>query len=398
MQNLQEIENRDRLLALYEAAPYPDCLEGRSQQNNLLLTHWINAVYGFATPILSNDSRILVAGCGSGAEVLVLAKLYPQAIIVGIDFSERSIAKAKTMAQDSGFDNLTFEVADLMATDWISRYPPFDFVLCYGVADYVLDPSLLLQNLNLCLADKGLIYLVCNSPYHPAGRIREAFAALGIPPEAFEDTPNQRALLQLLSQLMGADAKILGLGNAPKAYLNVDIFPPIAHHLSIDTWLQHAQKAGLCFAGSMEAPLGLLNVTDAQLPLLFALDKAALSVWMLKIYQRPGMQLLFCRQKQNEPSFANIETLWQWKPRLDACLGVLPDLEGDPLKARNITLRFEGMMDFVIYSNAYDLAVLRRCNGSLTLAEIKADIGIQGDLQSMLACLFRAYHYGLLSN
>lgn len=391
------LENRDRLRALYDAAPYPHCLDGRSQQNNLLLPHWINAVHGFDRPVLSPNSRILVAGCGTGAEVLVLANLYPQASIVGIDFSERSIALARELADRSGFEHLRFEVVDLMDSDGMSRYASFDFILCFGVADYVVDPALLLQNLAACLSDKGLMYLVCNSPHHPAHRIRQAFAQLGQSPETFDDTPDQRNLLQLTTQLMGSDAKIFGLGNAAKAYLKVDIFPPIAHHLSIDTWLNHAQQAGLCFAGAMEAPLALAQVSDAQLPLLYGLDKAALSVWMLKLCQRAAMQLLFSRQAAPAPSFTDLDRLGQWKPRLDACLGVLPDLEGDPFRARNITLRFEAGTEFVIYSNAYDLAVLRRCNGQRTLADIRTEIGVVGDEASLLACLYRAYQYGLLA-
>jgi SAM-dependent methyltransferase len=397
MQHLSEIQARDRLLELYDAAPYPDSQSGKTQQNNPLLTHWINAVHGFQKPILAADSRILVAGCGSGAEAFVLAKLYPKANIVGIDFSARSIEKAKKTAAEQGFDNLIFEVADLM-DDWASRYDLFDFILCYGVADYVLDPALLLQNFAKSLSPKGIIYIACNSPHHPAHRIRQAFAALNIPPNTFTDSPQQRDLLQLVAQLMGNDAKIFGLGEAQKSYLDVDIFPPIAHHLSIDDWLKNAQKAGLHFSASMDAIWGLSDIADAQLPMLYNLNKADLSLWLLKLYQRPAMQLLFSREPKAAPNFTDLAALWQWKPRIDACLSALPDLQDDPNKPLNITLRFEGIADFVIYSNAYDLAVLRRCDGLHTLAEILADIPAQGDLDSLLACLFRAYHYGLLSD
>jgi SAM-dependent methyltransferase len=398
MEETTEEQRRNKLLALYDAAPYPDCLGGNTQQNNPLLTHWINAANGFAAPVLANDSHILVAGCGTGAEAFVLAKLYPQARIVGLDFSAPSIEKAKTSAQENGFVNITFAVADLMAADWWAAYPEFDFVLCYGVADYVLDPALLLQHFAQCLSEKGLIYIACNSEYHPAMRIRAAFAQLDIEPDNFVDSDEQRALLQLVAQVMGADAKIADLGKAAKAYLDIDIFPPIAHHNSIEKWVDDAQKAGLRFAGSANAASGLLSVSDSQIPMLYSLDKADLSRWFLKLTQPPAMQLLFCRQAKNEPNFANLDALWQWRPRLDACLHGLPDLADNANAPLSITLRFENTADFVIYSNAYDLAVLRRCDGSRTLAEIREEIAVEGNSNSLLACLFRAFHYGLLSS
>lgn len=389
-------QSRDRMLALYDAAPYPEVLQSSLPQTTALLSHWINAVSAYGTPALSNSSKILVAGCGSGAEVFMLANLFPEAKVVGIDFSERSIAKAKELALTSTLSNISFEVADLMSADCKS-YDSMDFILCHGVADYVSDPGILMQTLAGCLSEEGVIYMTANSPYHPAGRIRDAFSALGIPPEAFTDSPDQRLLLQLITQLMGTDAKLLGLGTAPKAYLDVDIFPPIAHHDSMETWCRHAEEAGLYFSGSMDAPIGLLQLSDEQLPMLYKLGKAELSQWLANIYQRPGMQLLFSRKNLNEPNF-ELPALWDWHPRLDACLGLLPELDEDPNQLRSLTLRFQGLPDFVINSTAYDLEILRRCEGKLSLGQIRKSLAVDGNTDSLVACLYRAYHYGLLSD
>lgn len=386
---------RDRMLDLYNAAPYPEVMQNNLQQNSPLLTHWINAL-NKQKNILGAERNLLVAGCGSGAEAFMLARLFPEAKVLGIDFSERSIALAKELATGAMLPNLSFEVADLMSPDCCKNYEAFDFILCHGVADYVLNPELLMQTLANILQEDGVIFMTVNSPHHPAGRIREAFAALGIAPEAFTDSSEQRALLQLITQLLGTDAKLLGLGTAAKAYLNVDIFPPIAHHDSIDSWSARAQAAGLYFSGSMDAPLGLLQVADAQLPLLYKLGKADLSIWMAKLYERPGIQLLFSRKKLNEPNFCSPE-LWNWSPRLDSCLIGLPEMGDDPHHPRNLTLRFEGLPDFFINTTAYDLEVLRRCDARSSLSEIMAAIGVAGNLDSLMACLFRAYHYGLLS-
>ncbi len=397
---MKNMEAAERLRALYDAAPYPDSLQGWAAQNNPLLTHWINAVQGFDAPVLANGKRFLVAGCGTGAEVLALARMYPSAYVVGIDFSSSSIERAKAVAESQGIENVLFQADDLMREGCASEFAPFDFVLCHGVADYVADPAQLLRSLAKVLAEKGLIFLSANSPYHPAMRIRRAFEQLGQRVEDFEDSDTQRSLLQLCARLMGADAKILGLGAAPKAYLDIDIFAPIAHHDAAAAWVERAAAAGLHFSGSMDAPFSISTALDAELPLLYALDKAELSLWFAHLQQRPAMQLLFCKEKPTAPNFADLQTLLTWRPRLAACLGTLPDLQGAADEARNLLLRFESLpeINFVIYSSAYDLAVLRRCDGSRSLGEILAEIPATANINSLRACLFRAYHYGLLSN
>jgi len=389
-------KDRDRLLALYDAAPYPEVLADSMTQGTPLLEHWINAAVAPDGPSLYAEGNLLIAGCGSGAEALVLARKFPQAKIVGVDFSEPSIVRAKTFAAAENLTNVTFEVADLMSTDWFQKYEPFDFISCHGVADFVLDVSALMKTLATCLAPHGVICMTVNSPHHPGGRLRQAFATLGISPESYSDTPDERALLRLMVSLMGNNIGIEGLANAPKAYLDVDIFPPIAHHDSIDTWRRRAEETGLHFCGSMAAFIGLTQLTDEQLPLLYSLGRPALSAWMARLRQHPGMQLLFSRRKLTEPNFNNLDTIWSWRPQLASFLGALPSMEGEPNQPRPMTLQFPGLPAFIINSTAYDLEVLRGCDGSRSIEEIRDAIAVEGDEQSLLACLFRAYHFGAL--
>ncbi len=388
-------EKRKRLLSLYDEAPYPEVLQGRLPQNTPLLNHWVDAAVAPQGPALRPNGHFLVAGCGSGEEALMLAQLYPQAKVLGVDFSPRSIELAKKRAQAALLTNLSFAVADLTESGQLEQYAPFHFILCHAVADYVTHPQALMNNLAAVVASDAVIYMTMNSPHHPAWRIRKAFEQLGIAAEDFEDSPRQRNLMQLVDKLMGSNAGILGLGQAAAAYLKVDIFPPIAQHDSMATWCHRAQEAGLYFCGSMDAPLGLMNLSDEQVALLYSLGKADLSIWVAELCRHLGMQLLFSRRPPTEPSFDS-PSLWQWKPRLAGCIGQLPPLEGDPAAPRHLTLRFAGLPDFVIYSTAYDLELLRQCNGLQSLSEIIAAIPAQGDMEQLRACLFRAYHYGLL--
>lgn len=389
-------QDRDRMLALYNAAPYPQALAGPVPQNTPLLPHWINAAVAPDGTALGAGCHLLVAGCGSGEEALMLAQLYPQAQVLGVDFSELSIERAKMLPEASKLPNLRFEVADLTTSDWCKEYEVFNFILCHGVADYVLDTAAFMRTLAACLATNGVIYMTANSPHHPAWRIRKAFAKLGISAQDFNDNAEQRSLLRLMAQLMGADAGILGLGDASKAYLNVDIFPAIAHHDSMEVWCQRAAEAGLHFCGSMDAALGLIGLSDEQLSLLYSLGKADLSRWVAELCRYLGMQLLFSKRAPTEPSFSDLEALWRWKPRLADIVGQLPALAGDPAQPLTLTLRFHGLPDFIIHSTAYDLEVLRHCDGHRNLSEIIAAIPLTGDLEKLRACLFRAYHYGVL--
>lgn len=392
---MEKDTNRDRMLALYDAAPYPLSLADYAPQGTPLLTDWINAAAPDGQAIHA-ESNILVAGCGSGAEVFLLAKQYPLAQIVGIDFSERSIAFANAQNQKENLPNIHFEVADITTQEWCKKYPLFDFILCHGVADYVADTTAFLQTMSACLAFKGVLMMTVNSPFHPAKRIKEAFENLGILPESFTDSPEQRTLLQITANLMGESAGIIGIGNAPKTYLEVDIFPPIAHHYSMDKWCELAQEKGLFFGGSLDAPVGLTVLSDPELPLLYNMGKPALSAWTARLRQHAGMQLLFTKKAKKEPQFNDAESILSWKPRLAAGIGALPPLVGEANRPRPLTLRFQGLPDFVIHTTAYDLEVLRRCDGQISIREILENMPVQGEEEHLWACLFRAYHFGVL--
>lgn len=396
-QTLPSTDDRDRLKALYDAAPYPAVLANQMVTNTPLLPHWINSVVAPDGLALHPNAHILVAGCGSGREALMLAQQFPFAQILGVDFSTTSIERAQQQAVAANLPNVQFKVADLTYSTWSEQYAAFDFILCHGVADYVLDVNAFLQTLAQCLAPNGVLCMTANSPHHPAGRIRTAFQTLGISPEDFQDHPNQRQLLQIIAQVMGNDAGIQGLGNAPQAYLNVDIFAPIAHHHSIDQWCQYAKEAGLHFGGSLDALLGLTQLSNAQLPLLYTMGKSELSLWMARLNHRPGMQLLFSLCPPSRPSFNHLEALLDWTPKLDASIGQLPPLTEQPEQARPMTLRFQDLPDFVIHSSAYDLEVLRHCDGKKTLRKIINSIPFDGNLENLRASLFKAFHFGILA-
>lgn len=74
-----------------------------------------NKVMAEQANITQND-RVLDAGCGIGGSVLWLAK-YKKADVVGISISEKQIEKAKTLAKQAKVDHLVlFSVTDYLQT------------------------------------------------------------------------------------------------------------------------------------------------------------------------------------------------------------------------------------------------------------------------------------------
>ena len=78
-------------------------------------------------------SQVLEAGCGVGAQTVILAGNSPQAAFTAIDISEESLAEARRRVRAAGLANVTFRHADLFDPP----FPParFDHVfvcLCWS--------------------------------------------------------------------------------------------------------------------------------------------------------------------------------------------------------------------------------------------------------------------------
>ena len=90
-----------------------------------ILAHW-KPGQPHATP-----GRVLVAGCGTGAEAFVLSQRFPDAEIVAVDFSARSIAIARQHQQRARYRrHVRFVLADFSAPE-LDRMigKDFDFVV-----------------------------------------------------------------------------------------------------------------------------------------------------------------------------------------------------------------------------------------------------------------------------
>ena len=82
--------------------------------------------------------KILDFGCGGGGSSVVLAKLFPECQIVGVDLREDKIRLAWARAQHHGLENVMFFVAPSSGTELPPDIGPFDFVYLFAVYEHLL--------------------------------------------------------------------------------------------------------------------------------------------------------------------------------------------------------------------------------------------------------------------
>ncbi len=126
-------------------------------------------------------SRVLEAGCGVGAQTLTLARNSPNARIVSVDLSERSLAQAKREADAAGITNVQFQQADIFALPF--EPGSFDHVFVCFVLEHLRRPIEALHALRTLLRPGGTITVIegdhGSTYFHPDSEAaREAIRCL----------------------------------------------------------------------------------------------------------------------------------------------------------------------------------------------------------------------------
>jgi len=146
---------------LYNTYPFPpDPLIDEPPPGYNWRWNWIGA-HHFCTgkkPI-SNNIRILDAGCGTGSGTDYLIHLNPEAEIVAIDLSEKALEVAQERCRRSGVKakSLEFHHLNLEQVDQLSG--EFNLINCVGVLHHLPDPIKGIQALAKKLAHGGLFHI-----------------------------------------------------------------------------------------------------------------------------------------------------------------------------------------------------------------------------------------------
>jgi len=139
------------------------------------------------TELLHDDTRypagsvVLEAGCGIGAQTVILAKNSPGAQVISIDISPESLKKAEENVRAAGITNVTFRQADIFNLPFGPA--SFDHIFICFVLEHLADPTRALSQLRQLLKVGGTLTVIegdhGSTFFHPENQdARDAIACL----------------------------------------------------------------------------------------------------------------------------------------------------------------------------------------------------------------------------
>ena len=158
-------------------------------------------------PVLSEQQKamgrgkeILIAGCGTGEELLGIAAHYPEANVLGLDLSAPSLAYGKQKAIEFGIENVEFMRADILDIEELGRQ--FDLISCTGVLHHMEDPVEGWRKLLTCLKQDGFMRIAL---YSETARQTVALCRNWIEKEGIAATPD--GIREFRQAVMAMDAE-----------------------------------------------------------------------------------------------------------------------------------------------------------------------------------------------
>lgn len=122
-------------------------------------------ILGYLPETAFKNKRILDFGCGAGASSMVLARMFPETEIVGIDLSEQLLSLARARAQYYQYNNMSFFCSPTSKTV-PQNMGKFDFILFSAVFEHLLpeERAPLLEQIWSLLNPGGVLF-INQTPY-----------------------------------------------------------------------------------------------------------------------------------------------------------------------------------------------------------------------------------------
>jgi ubiquinone/menaquinone biosynthesis C-methylase UbiE len=174
----------EKIRQQFDFGPYPRSPIDRSPKNDLAILYIHNLITSYYLrnhKVASTENQIILdVGCGSGYKSLVLAEANPNAKIIGVDISEKSVDLARERLKHHGFENVEFHslsLYDLPSTEW-----EFDYINCDELLYFFPEPAVALQALKAVLKPHGIIRSNLHSSLQRSTfyRAQELFRIMGL--------------------------------------------------------------------------------------------------------------------------------------------------------------------------------------------------------------------------
>ncbi len=317
--------------------------------------------------------RILVAGCGTGREAFSWRHAFPEAEIIAVDFSPRSIEIAQEAQRGKpALRKVRFLAADLAGRGLRAKTGgDFDLVSCHGVLSYIPQPEGVLQNLARCVAPDGALYLGVNGERHHSVGLREALPRLGCDIAVLSDLQAARRNLNICDQMRG-NRGVKRWAKYHDGLLAGDVFGPLIQNLSLSEWVRRAADGGWHFEASLYVHYVLRDLWAGSLAArLFPRSRADVGEIAGALHPNGFHRLIFTRRPRPNPPWQDHEPLLSWRPVMTALYSVRLPRAGAgwqtvTFKSRVMNTRLDWDIP------AWGVRILRDGDGHKSLREILA--------------------------
>ncbi|MHC1724701.1 MAG: class I SAM-dependent methyltransferase [Syntrophobacteraceae bacterium] len=135
-------------------------VHGYDPRENIRLQDQASTLVGLlhSDTLFPPGSRVLEAGCGVGAQTVILARNCPGVQITAIDISETSIAEARQRLQSAGITNVTLQQGDLFNLAFEAE--SFDHVFVCFVLEHLANPISALRHLKKKIRPGGTVTVI----------------------------------------------------------------------------------------------------------------------------------------------------------------------------------------------------------------------------------------------
>lgn len=105
-----------------------------------------------------DGSRVLEAGCGIGAQTVLLTRNSPKTQFIAVDISQHSIEKAEKAIKAEKISNVIFQIADIFNLPFEAG--SFDHIFICFVLEHLQDPVDALKSLSRVLKKDGTMTVI----------------------------------------------------------------------------------------------------------------------------------------------------------------------------------------------------------------------------------------------